>query len=168
MLRRADGELRSRIWPFLRSSLPGVVWLGYEVMTLRNIVQFFGVTAAIGFSGERYLSYVSRQVFLNPVVRGLDNVFSAFDRCFLSFAASFTAAPNDPGLDVFLYQTLNVIVLDVVLGGAFWFLIFLAFLRIRRKSVTVPVFGKLGFPPQKVHPPGPGERSVAGGEDDGG
>lgn len=105
----------------MRLFVPGVIWLSYEVMTLRNLTHFFEVTADLGFSGERYLAYVSRQAFLNPIVRGINNLLSIFDRFFQPLGASLTGSGYDQGLGIFIYHTLNAVVLDVVVGGAFWF-----------------------------------------------
>ena len=113
----------------VRSLFPGAIWVLYEILTVRNLMGLLMGSWRFGFSGERYLSYVSKQALFNPFIRVVENTFWPFERMSRSFLLAVSAPDGDRALGIFLYHVLNAVVLDVIVGGAFWFLLVLLISR---------------------------------------
>lgn len=121
----------------------------YGFQTLANIVRYLRAMSA--GAGEAFLGYSVSQYFINPVVRGINDAFPVFDRYFLrGFVIEGPADPCLRKMNQLARSTLEIIVLDVVLGTMVWFL--LTLLLLRGGAQILRYFRRRSCPSQRLHP----------------
>jgi hypothetical protein len=116
---------------------PTIGVLGYSIATFSNLCSYL-FTTAVRAAGENYETYMSRQLWLNPLVRIPDHLLAFPSRVLeATVLQKVMAASSDKAIAYFIYTIAEIAAIDLLAGSILWYV--LLTLSCRRLFLTAQV-----------------------------